>query len=332
MSYPASLGDRGPATGTGTRESSTARDEYPHDNSAPIETDADSFGIYRVYSRKPIYHPIPCHDVPGHQLGKSLNHGSFHTDIQTTAPYYHPFSNPSAAAMMAAHHSGTPLQSAQKTALIAHILGSLGSDLNALDLSNFDIAQEHRKLDAHLACMPENAFHREDGWLESSVRIRLPLDKTKIPESNAAELEVGGVFHRDIVDMISSVYQSDAVRSFNHIPFKQLWKPSEDSPPERLYGEIYTSQAMLDADEEICKSCGPNDPNESVLEAISVPLLLYSDSTHLASFGTASSWPVYLFFGSQSKYVRAMPSSYSCHHVAYMPKVCHIQDLYASSY
>jgi hypothetical protein len=39
----------------------------------------------------------------------------------------------------------------------------------------------------------------------------MPLDKTKMPESDAAELEVGGVFHRDIIDVISSVYQSDVI-------------------------------------------------------------------------------------------------------------------------
>lgn len=251
-------------------------------------------------------------------------------DIQNT-PYYHPFSNPSAAAMMVAHHSGTSVQSVQKTTQIAHILGSLGSDLNALDLGNFNATLEHKKLDAYLASVPagEDIFHREDGWTESSVWIRMPLDKTKMPESSAAELEVGGVFHRDIINVISLVYQSDAVRSFEHVPFKHFWQPSKDSPPERLYGEIFSSDAMLDADNDICTCCMENS-DESDLEAISVPLLLYSDATHLANFGSASCWPVYLLFGSQSKYVRAMPTSSACHHIAYMPEVSHIQDMYAN--
>jgi hypothetical protein len=243
-------------------------------------------------------------------------------------PYYHPFSNPSAAAMMVAHHSGTVVKSAQQTTEMAHILGSLGSDLDPLDLSNFNAALENKKLDAYLDEVPANTFCREDGWLDSSVRIRLPLDKKKMPESSAAEFEVGGVFHRDIIDVISSVYQSDAVRSFCHIPFQQFWRPSEDAPPERLYGEIFTSDAMLDADADICKCHLGNDSDPPDLEVASVPLLLYSDSTHLANFGTASSWPVYLFFGSQSKYIRDMPSSFACQHIAYMPSVCYVQRLY----
>jgi hypothetical protein len=145
-----------------------------------------------------------------------------------------------------------------------------------------------------------------------------------MPESEAAEFEVGGVFHRDILDVISSVYQSDVVQSFIHVPFREFWKPSDEAPPECLYREIYSSQAMLDADEEICRLSLENDPENSDLEAVSVPLLLYSDSTHLTSFGTAACWPVYLFFGSQSKYIRAAPTSSACHHIAYMPNVRHI--------
>jgi len=157
-----------------------------------------------------------------------------------------------------------------------------------------------------------------------------PSTKTKMPESSAAELESEGFFHQDIIDVISSVYRSDAVRSFEHVPFKSFWRSSEDSPPECLYGEIFSSDAMLDADNDICTICLENDLDESDLEAISVPLLFYSDSTHLANFGNASCWPVYLLFGSQSKYIRAMPTSSACHHIAYMPEVSHIQNMYTN--
>jgi len=60
-------------------------------------------------------------------------------------------------------------------------------------------------------------------------------------ESDAAEFEVRGIFHHDIIDVISTVYQSDMVKSFNHVPFKEYWKPLEDLPLECLYGEIYSS-------------------------------------------------------------------------------------------
>ena len=333
------LGDPGPSPTSSMDENSGShmacddgsQARTPPDDSAPITTTADRFGIYRVYTRKPTYDPSDC-GISDSQPGTCRNQGLAppRPEAQASTPYYHPFSNPTAAAMMVAHHLGGPVQSEQKTDQIARILASLGSELNHLDLSNFKTAVEHKKLDAYLANAPESMFHREDGWQESSVKIRLPLDKNKMLESNAAEFEVAGVFHRDIINVISLAYQSDAVRTFDHIPFKHYWKPSEHAPSERLYGEIFSSQAMLDADDEICRLCLENDTDHSdLLEAVCVPLLLYSDSTHLANFGTASCWPVYLLFGSQSKYVRASPTASACHHIAYMPKVRRFQSFYA---
>ena len=48
--------------------------------------------------------------------------------------------------------------------------------------------------------------------------------------------------------------------------------------------------------------------------------MYWSDSTHLANFGTAALWPLYIFFGNQSKWLRGKPRTASCHHAAYIPK------------
>lgn len=66
---------------------------------------------------------------------------------------------------------------------------------------------------------------------------------------------------------------------------------------------------------------GPAEPGCN-LERVVVPIMGYSDSTHLASFGTASICPGYLWFGSQSKYSRAKPSKFAAHHLVYFPSVC----------
>ena len=317
-------------------ESQTTGDESSPAHSDSLTTHTDHFGVYRVYARKPLRVPLQSSDPPDlYPLCDDLssshsqvpNQGPLRSSTQPV-PYYLPFSNPSAAAMMVIHHLGGPTQSRQQSTHISSILGDLYSDLSDLDLRNFNTTTETRRLDAYIAGASESAFQHEDGWTESSVRIRLPLDKKKMLEADAAEFDIGGVFHRDIMNVISSVYQSDIVKSFEHVPFKEFWKASEDAPPERLYGEIFSSQAMLDADDEVCKCCLENDSDSQDLEAVSVPLMLYSDSTHLANFGNASAWPVYMFFGSQSKYVRAMPTSSACHHIAYLPSVHNIEYLY----
>lgn len=62
-------------------------------------------------------------------------------------------------------------------------------------------------------------------------------------------------------------------------------------------------------------------PPGETLENIVVPIMAYSDSTHLTSFGTASLWPIYFFIGLTSKYVRTKPTTFSAHHLAYIPSV-----------
>jgi hypothetical protein len=57
------------------------------------------------------------------------------------------------------------------------------------------------------------------------------------------------------------------------------------------------------------------------LEQVVAVIMVWSDSMHLASFGQASLWPIYLFLGNQSKYQHAKPSQFAVHHLAYIPLV-----------
>lgn len=212
------------------------------------------------------------------------------------------------------------MQSQGQLTRYAHILGGLHSDLSDSDLRNFNTVLETRKLDAYIASVPKNVFQCEDGWQESSVQIQLPLDKMKMQENNATEFEVRGVFHCNIIDVITSVYQSDLVKSFNHVPFKEYWKPLEDMLPEHCLN-IFIEKSL-----PLMQCLKPTMTYVTAawgLKSVTVPILLYLDSTHLASFGNVSCWLVYMFFGSQSKYVCTMPTSSTCYHIVYMPKVSH---------
>ena len=130
-------------------------------------------------------------------------------------------------------------------------------------------------------------------------------------------LEVDNVYHCSIIDIIKNVYTSDVASTFHTTPFRQLWTTS-DNRIVNVYSELYSSPALLDAYQEI--NALPRDPGDD-LERVVVPLMMWSDSMHLANFGDASLWPFYLFFGSQSKYTRGKPTASACHHIAYIPKV-----------
>nr|GAT45954.1 predicted protein [Mycena chlorophos] len=60
---------------------------------------------------------------------------------------------------------------------------------------------------------------------------------------------------------------------------------------------------------------------EPHLETVVAALMFWSDATHLANFGTASLWPLYLFFGNHSKFLRGKPTARAGYHQAYFPSV-----------
>ena len=61
--------------------------------------------------------------------------------------------------------------------------------------------------------------------------------------------------------------------------------------------------------------------DEKELEKVVAAVMIASDGTHLANFGNAKAWPVYLGLGNLSKYIRGIPSNGALHHLAYLPSV-----------
>lgn len=185
--------------------------------------------------------------------------------------------------------------------------------LNPSELMTFDAHREARAIDKFLS-------KQVDSWIEMSVSIEVP-DGT--PHSLTGDVPiplftVEGLVYRPLVEIIWSVWSSPESSHFQYIPFRQFWKQGPTSVEEQVYGELFTSEAFNSAYEELQRQ--QPEPG-CTLERVVCGMMLYSDSTHLANFGSASLWPLYLFFGNQSKYIRVCPSSGSCHHVAYIPKV-----------
>jgi hypothetical protein len=101
-----------------------------------------------------------------------------------------------------------------------------------------------------------------------------------------------------------------------------MWKPSEDKPAQRVQWEAYTSDVVLELEEQLRISLPPSGEDADPLENVVVPIQVYSHSAHLADFGTASAWPIYAFIVSLSKYLRSRADVDSALHWAYIPSVC----------
>ena len=74
---------------------------------------------------------------------------------------------------------------------------------------------------------------------------------------------------------------------FNFYPHKTYWQPDATGTPERVYSELYNSDMYIE-EHECIRSAHGKSAHETVIAAV----MLWSDSTQLANFGTASLWPI----------------------------------------
>ncbi|KAH7909388.1 hypothetical protein BJ138DRAFT_1102735 [Hygrophoropsis aurantiaca] len=314
---------------------SSPEPECEPSRSHPVTTPPNDMGLFRVYPTLPTLIPVdgisldsvcdaPALREPDMQQGPDI---SGIPEEPGPDNVFSAFSSPSAAMLMAWQYSGSTTKSGPELIRLVQHLRDPAVNLD--DIRAYDHTRETKNLDKVLDNVT-NPFNVENGWRNSSVRIKLPKENAKsttfTTEEYAPDFEVKGVYHRDLTDIITQVFQDKSSNSFNMTPFEQYWQPSNDEPPVRVYSEAYSSPEMLDAHAEI--NALPRDPDDN-LERVVASLMMWSDATHLANFGTASLWPFYLYFGNQSKYTRAKPTAQACHHVAYIPSLPdELQDHY----
>jgi hypothetical protein len=213
--------------------------------------------------------------------------------------------------------TGSASKSIQEMNKLVDFLKS--SKFSQADIQDFDVQRETAAFDVLLESPDaDNPAAARDGWRQVSVDISVPDGLPHASEAEAPVFTVPGLHYRPLVEVIKSAIRDAGARCFHYTPFRQFWAGAPDQPPQRIYDEIYSSEAMAEAHTTLHKQ--PREPG-CMLERVILSLMFWSDSTHLASFGDASLWPLYMFFGNQSKWLRVKPRSDLCHHVAYFPKV-----------
>lgn len=305
--------------------------------STTFTTTVDDSGLFRVYPIKPTCDPdsiIGLEDVcESHLFALNSSCASQSDNDPLLAngilpqtqdqAFYAPFLSPSIYRLMSWFVSVSRTVSiAALDSLVADVINA--HDFDPLDFVGFSAAKESKRLDedqgASEVSPGADTFSASHGWNESSVPLALPCERQNLMnESRAPTYPVSGLFHRDVVDIVSTAFQDPEVFPTLHLtPYKEFKELEEGEPPERVYGEMYSSDAFFDAWETV-QSQGHMTGDS--LERVMVALMLWSDSTCLTNFGSASLWPVYLSLGNQSKYIRSKPSTFSHHHLAYLPSV-----------
>ena len=198
------------------------------------------------------------------------------------------------------------------------LLDIIGSpSFSPADVSSTNWASINRQL--ALNDWDQGEWIDEDaGWLKSTVSISVPFHH-RLPHPGTRNFVVTDFYHRSLTSVIrNKLSRQNDFPLFHFEPYELIWHPPHLKEDIRLYGELYTSPSFMEAHQKLQAS--PREPGCDLPRAI-VALMFWSDGTTLSSFGNTKLWPLYLFFGNESKYRRCKPSSELCEHIAYFQQV-----------
>ncbi|KAF7431003.1 hypothetical protein PC9H_006718 [Pleurotus ostreatus] len=303
------------------------------------------YGLWREYPTNPTYDPYSSHTADAHNDDDAT---SPPTDAESLPPKlqdesgnpYFPFTNSSLFGLLSWKWIGSNTKSDIEFGKLFAFLQS--TEFSQADVTNTNIDSEINRVDKYIqgsasdssdeGSASNNSPQNRGGWREVPISISIPDGQVHASLEDAPLFEIPGLHYRSLTEVIqNAIGDPDIGCYFHYTPYKQFFEHDVHIPgnpldsdqgsqplPTRVYDEIYASDAMVEAHIELQQQPPEDDCD---LERVVAAIMLYSDSTHLASFGTASAWPIYLSFGNESKYVRCKPSTGSCQHLAYIPKL-----------
>jgi len=160
----------------------------------------------------------------------------------------------------------------------------------------------------------------DSGWKSTAVTISVPFPHRSVKPNPVAYL-VENFYHCSIASVIcEKVIDPWNHHTFHYEPYALHWHPPHKTCETGVHGELFTSKSFIDAHNQLQSS--PPEPGCELPRRI-VALMFWSDATQLTVFGDAKLWPLYMYFGNESKYTRCQPSAHLCNHIVYFQAVCH---------
>jgi hypothetical protein len=275
-------------------------------------------GLCRQYPCCPSFEPDKF--VSSTLLAKSCPTSGHAHDTQTPDSSHEvsetpfPFPNMTIYQLITWMNSGSHQKS---EAEVMHLVKDVihAEDFNLRDLDGFSVRRSLRALDNH---REQGTVTFPDDWVVMDITIDIP---TKSKDNPSKLFTIPGFHYRPLVAVIWSAFADIQASAFHLFPFKRLWKDPLDGHQERVFDELYTSDSWLEAQDDLQRQS--REPGCS-LKCIIAGLMFFSDATHLAAFGTAKAWPLYLYFGNLTKYTCSAPKSGACHLVGFLPSVCQL--------
>ncbi|KAF7983682.1 hypothetical protein HWV62_19591 [Athelia sp. TMB] len=307
-----------------------------------VRTLANTFNISRIYRGRPTL--VPDQDIGLSDLIVDRGEAS---DVapRTIEEIIKPYENIDAFRFNNWHWNGSHKKSKlERKSLLDDVLLQPGFDPNNLRV-NFD------KIDQALA-RDTDGPSEGNGWTTDTITINVPTGKKlgnraeRRKKANAAartarhnaptdnpdapntrigdpeqvrRFHVPEFRHRSLVHLLRAAIESPVshAKQYHWHPFEQYWQPPDPTaPPERVYDELYTSDSFINADRELQNT--PREPHCNLPRVIAA-MMIWSDATHVAQFGTAKLWPIYVYLGNLSKYTRGKPTEKAGYQAGYLP-------------
>jgi Plavaka transposase len=162
----------------------------------------------------------------------------------------------------------------------------------------------------------------DDGWIRRAITISVPFP-CRFLHPGPRNYTIYNFYRRSLLSIIRETV-SDPIRcrSFHFEPYSLRWKCLCRVDDIGVYGELFSSQAFITAHRDLQDV--HLDSTSCALPRCIVALMFWSDATQLTTFGDAKLWPLYVYFGNESKHQRCTPSANLCSHAAYFQSVCFI--------
>ncbi len=303
-----------------------------------IRTAANRFGLSRLYKRRPVRDPDPFIDLTTVYTPTAAERTQSRPQ-RLIKDIIAPYPNLSSF-LFNRHHWNTSKKSIADREALRAVVTDPRFDSKEIEGVNF------QKLDTQLASAEVPLVFSGEGWKCSSITIGIPrgqkTTQRSLNERNAdarrvergegllntpaespilgVPVSIPGLHHKSICAEIRNTYtHHEEVKRFDFDPYELYYTPPGfTGTPERVFSELINSDAAVREDLRLQNS--PREPGCNLPRAV-VPVLFWSDATHVAQFGKSKVWPVYMSYGNQSKYERMRPSSKAIHHIAYFPSV-----------
>ncbi|KAJ3542068.1 hypothetical protein NMY22_g3642 [Coprinellus aureogranulatus] len=157
-------------------------------------------------------------------------------------------------------------------------------------------------------------------WASTPITIDVPFN-TRSNTPGPQPYTIKEFRYRPLVPLIRQKLENvEGQQHFHFIPHELRWQAGPDKEDVRVHCELYQSEAFLEAYEEVQVESSSRGPDDNLPRCV-VGLMFGSDATMLAHFGDAKLWPLYLFFGNDSKYRRCKTSLELGEQVAYFEKL-----------